>query len=258
MSRFVKNSVSCNTCIFYIKETYFLSQQTVAMGCPFAGKQLWGYVKKCVNWQKHCIVSWLWGRQYAGDKKSNYLHGIWIYNGLSGLQVMYNETSYCQDNTFSYTETHKLFVTILNPVLIIVNHSEPGLHVDKWMFTFGRRFPPNHHMSAEGMLRCDWLFCAFHFLRPHSVLCLPCCQSRVVANVNTWQWHVRMGVVVVTCIWGTFDLLAFKVIWGVIQCTCPKIACNLKMAGRRAKWSNIWESWVIVICIQRYLWPFSV
>ncbi len=28
---------------------------------------------------------------------------------------------------------------------------------------------------------------------------------------------------------------------GVIQCTCLKIACNSKTAGRRAKWSEIWE-----------------
>ncbi len=33
---------------------------------------------------------------------------------------------------------------------------------------------------------------------------------------------------------------------GVIQCTCPKMASISKMAGRRAKTTEIWESGILV------------
>ncbi len=44
--------------------------------------------------------------------------------------------------------------------------------------------------------------------------------------------------------------LAFSVLchFGVIRCTHLEMGCNSKMAGRRVKWSEIWES-VVVICI---------
>ncbi len=37
--------------------------------------------------------------------------------------------------------------------------------------------------------------------------------------------------------------------FGVIWCTCLKMVCNSKTASHRAKWSEIWESWVVVTCI---------
>ncbi len=33
---------------------------------------------------------------------------------------------------------------------------------------------------------------------------------------------------------------------GVIRCTCLKVACNSKMAGHRAKRSEIWDLRVLV------------
>ena len=40
----------------------------------------------------------------------------------------------------------------------------------------------------------------------------------------------------------------FKVILGSFG-ACPTMACNSKMASRRAKRNEIWESWVVVMCI---------
>ncbi len=51
-------------------------------------------------------------------------------------------------------------------------------------------------------------------------------------------------LVVVTCLWRTFDLLLLK----VIRCTCLRMACNLRMASRTAKRSEIWDSEVVVTC----------
>ena len=45
---------------------------------------------------------------------------------------------------------------------------------------------------------------------------------------------------VVTRIWGNFDLLVFKVIWGHSVHVCPQMACNSKMAGRRANLSDVY------------------
>ncbi len=53
-------------------------------------------------------------------------------------------------------------------------------------------------------------------------------------------------------------LYIYKVIWPcrvqghfrVIQCTCLKISCISKRAGRRAKWTEIYESRTLVIHIQ--------
>ncbi len=75
---------------------------------------------------------------------------------------MCNETIYFQNNTFSYRETHKFFA-------ILLDRSEPGLHVDKRKSTFGRAFATNH-MFAGRVLRCDWLFYRFHFHLSHSAL----------------------------------------------------------------------------------------
>ncbi len=36
-------------------------------------------------------------------------------------------------------------------------------------------------------------------------------------------------------IWDTYDLVIFKVFWGIIRCTCVKMACNSKMVDPRAK-----------------------
>ena len=35
----------------------------------------------------------------------------------------------------------------------------------------------------------------------------------------------------------------------MIQCNCPKMVCNSKMADRRAKGSEIWDTGVVVGCI---------
>ncbi len=45
------------------------------------------------------------------------------------------------------------------------------------------------------------------------------------------------GIVVIH-IWCTFDLVVSNVIWGVIRCTCLKMACNLKTTGHRIKRSE--------------------
>ena len=37
--------------------------------------------------------------------------------------------------------------------------------------------------------------------------------------------------------------------FGFIQCTSLKMACNLKMTGRRVKLGEIWDSGVVAICI---------
>ncbi len=48
-----------------------------------------------------------------------------------------------------------------------------------------------------------------------------------------------------TIIWGTFDYVGF-IIFGVIQCTCLKMAYNLTTAGFRAKQSEIWDLGALV------------
>ncbi len=52
--------------------------------------------------------------------------------------------------------------------------------------------------------------------------------------------QVWYPVVFILCIWGTFDLLAFKAI-GVIRCACLKMACGSIAPGRSVKWSEIWD-----------------
>ena len=39
----------------------------------------------------------------------------------------------------------------------------------------------------------------------------------------------------VTGIWHIFDILVFKGMFGVIQCTCPTMICDSKTASSRAK-----------------------
>ena len=41
-----------------------------------------------------------------------------------------------------------------------------------------------------------------------------------------WNEIESHGLIVVICIWGAFDLIAFKVINGVIWCICLKMSCN--------------------------------
>ncbi len=53
-----------------------------------------------------------------------------------------------------------------------------------------------------------------------------------------------------TCIWGAFDLLVFKVILGSFGALVPKMACNSKMAGCRAKQSEFWDLWILVTHIR--------
>ena len=36
-------------------------------------------------------------------------------------------------------------------------------------------------------------------------------------------------------IWDIFDLAVFKVLVGIIRCSCHKVACNSKTVGHRAK-----------------------
>ncbi len=57
-------------------------------------------------------------------------------------------------------------------------------------------------------------------------------------------------------VYGVFDLSVFKVFWGH-WCTCPKMTCNSKMAGRRVKQNGIWDSRSCAM-FMGYLWPFSV
>ncbi len=46
--------------------------------------------------------------------------------------------------------------------------------------------------------------------------------------------------------WNTFDLVWCKVIWGVIRCTCLKMARNSKTADCRVKQTEICDSWQLV------------
>ncbi len=69
--------------------------------------------------------------------------------------------------------------------------------------------------------------------------------SRRVKQCETWDLEV-----VVVCIWGTFDLLVFKVIWGPFSALVSiKMACNWKTFGRRAKRSDIWDSGIALVCM---------
>ncbi len=54
-------------------------------------------------------------------------------------------------------------------------------------------------------------------------------------------FSIKRSKVLMQHIWSTFDLLVFKVIWGVIRCTCLKMACSSKAAGHRVKRSEIWD-----------------
>ena len=122
------------------------------------------------------------------------------------------------------------------------------------------------------------------------------CKSKTAHHRAKWS-EIWDSWILVTYIWGTYDLVVFKVIWGsfsalvskwpvsqkglvverngvkfmnhahylyiyrviwpcgvqgqfgVIQCTCLKMACISKRAGHRAKRSEIWDSWTIVINI---------
>ncbi len=56
------------------------------------------------------------------------------------------------------------------------------------------------------------------------------------------KWSaVWESVVLVEPIVDAFDLLVFKVILGVIQCTCLKMAFNSKTADHKAKRREIWD-----------------
>ncbi len=72
----------------------------------------------------------------------------------------------------------------------------------------------------------------------------------------TWKWltiernWVKLGVRG-SCHMYMGHLWPFSVLGhlGFIQCSCLKMACNSKIAGCRMKRSEIWESWVVVVCI---------
>ena len=77
------------------------------------------------------------------------------------------------------------------------------------------------------------------------------------------KWHLTRKRLVVERNGVKFETLGhllhlYRVIWPcrirdqfeVIRCICLKMACISKMARQRAKWSEIWESWVLVT----YIW----
>ncbi len=75
-----------------------------------------------------------------------------------------------------------------------------------------------------------------------------------------WSWRkirVKFGdsATLVTHIRGTFDLAVFTVTLGLFGALVSK--CNSKMAGRKAKLTEIWDSGTVVTYMG-YLWPCSV
>ena len=58
-----------------------------------------------------------------------------------------------------------------------------------------------------------------------------------VKRIDIWDSGVLVGHIL-----GTFDLIVFNAIFRIMWCTCPKMAYNSKIAGRCAKWIEIWDS----------------
>ncbi len=73
-------------------------------------------------------------------------------------------------------------------------------------------------------------------------------DSQIILNMGEVTVVIFGTRVVVTCIWGTFDLLMLKVILGSFSAHL-KMACKSKMASCRVKWSEIWDSGYFVACI---------
>ncbi len=75
----------------------------------------------------------------------------------------------------------------------------------------------------------------------------PVTRKRLVIERNRVKFETR-GQLLYICrvIWPCRVQGQFK----VIRCTCLQMAYILKMARRRAKWSNIWDSWILVT----YMW----
>ncbi len=70
------------------------------------------------------------------------------------------------------------------------------------------------------------------------------CNSKTSAVIEK-RSEIRNSMVVVTCKWGTFDLLVFKVIQGSFGALIS--IYNSETASPRAKRSGIWDYWVIVV-----------
>ena len=86
-----------------------------------------------------------------------------------------------------------------------------------------------------------------------------CTCSSKAAGYRAKLSEIWDSWILVTHIWGTFDFVGFKVIWGwvgVIRCTYLKMACTLKTTGRKAKRSEIWKDTSNIY--MGYLQTFSV
>ncbi len=60
------------------------------------------------------------------------------------------------------------------------------------------------------------------------------------------EWNLGLMDTSNIYFWDTNDLVVFQAIFGVIRCTCLKMAFISKRAGRRAKRSEIWDSWTLI------------
>ena len=72
------------------------------------------------------------------------------------------------------------------------------------------------------------------------------------ANHRAKESDICCSGIVLSLIVGTFDRLVLQGHSGLIWCTCLKMACNSKVACFRAERIEIWESWVVVICVWAY------
>lgn len=87
-----------------------------------------------------------------------------------------------------------------------------------------------------------------------------------VQQIAIWDSRVLVG-----CIWGTVDLVVFKVILGIILCNCLKMTFISKKTGFREKWAEIldcdgdtivkhlesfdlsWGSFTVLV----FIWPIT-
>ncbi len=93
--------------------------------------------------------------------------------------------------------------------------------------------------EISNLLKKDWKFTLCPMVKWKIDKILGMASHRVKRS------EICVSGVVVTGIWGTFDLLLFKVILEF----CVKMACNSKMPGYTAKRIETWESGVVFICI---------
>ncbi len=73
---------------------------------------------------------------------------------------------------------------------------------------------------------------------------MACNSETAGCRVNgTKIWE---SATLVTYVCGAFYFMRFKVILGVIRCTCLKIVCISKTSGHRAKRGKIWVTWILL------------